>query len=263
MSRLVSENLPFRRLLDDDVGSGDGLVILAGGGSATTAQLATPGEANSRVRGTGSEQGPVSVVVLKATAPFGEAIQTVRYIDIATAGHVPRGRVLCRWRAFGIDDGQVSDTQRDVEGALVDFGGLVHQANNVAPQILLSVELAPIVAVSGNADERNLSSAGTPVGRANRVDETGAAAITAGIAIIRLSAKKIPGVHGGKVAILEVVIAPVEFKRIGGTWRSVIDGSLELKVSLLVIGWIEGHDIGVAPDYHYVFVIVFEFRVVL
>jgi hypothetical protein len=77
MARFVSKDLPFRRLFHDDVGSSNGLVVLAGGCGSTTAKLATPRKTNSRIGSAGGQEGPVRIVVLEAATPFGETIQAV------------------------------------------------------------------------------------------------------------------------------------------------------------------------------------------
>lgn len=85
----------------------------------------------------------------------------------------------------------------------------------MAAQIFLAVEFAPVVAIRGNADECNLSSARAPVRRANRVDKAGTLTIAACVTVICLTSEKITGVHGSKVS--KLIIASVELQGIGGT----------------------------------------------
>lgn len=133
----------------------------------------------------------------------------------------------------------------------------------MASQILLAVKLAPVVAVSRNADESDLSRAGAAIGRANGVNETGAAPVATRVTIVCLTAHEVSSVHRGKITVNEVVVASVEFESVGGAGGLVINLSLKFEMGFFVVGRVEGHDIGVAPDNHDVVVLVFELWVVL
>jgi hypothetical protein len=134
----------------------------------------------------------------------------------------------------------------------------------MASQVLLVLELAPVVAVRGNTDKSNLSSARATVRGADGVDQARTIAVTSRITLIDLTSKKVARIHGSEIAsIFELVITSVELESVSKTRSGIFEAALQLEMSLFVIGGVEGHDIGIAPHNHEVLVVVLEFRVVL
>ena len=128
----VRDHLPFRRGARDHVGPADRLALALG--DARDAGLAEPGQADLGPRRAVGQQGPVGVVVRTVAAPLREGVEAGGDGVVAAAAHVPRCGL--RWTAgtHTVHDGEVLETEGDVEGLFVEVGSRVDLSNHVRPR---------------------------------------------------------------------------------------------------------------------------------
>lgn len=182
---LMGNNLPFCRRPHYNVRRSDSLVLPVGSGRLRTfdTDLAKPGQANSRVGITGTEECPVGIRVVVLTPPSGEEVEAISNGDAAGAGDIPRSRGRSRCRARSFADGEILDAQRDVERTLVDLRGRVYLIDDVLAHRFGGVELSRIRAICGDADQGNFPSRRTPRCRTDSRAEIHASAISSRCAI--------------------------------------------------------------------------------
>lgn len=189
----------------------------------------------------------MAVAIALLATPGREEVETVLNVHTIAARLIPGGVLGGRARTVGIGDGEVGQSERDVESSLPYSRSTVHRLDNILPSTLGGVELLGVCTVSRHTNKGDLACRRAALSISNRVRQVRDGASAASLVTLSLVEAEDVGeihstprlralAHGGIHGMVGVGVEVESVGMAAGRLVSLVQTTLQVLVHESVLG---------------------------